>query len=771
MRDCLVTSPAAATTTVPRTTDTATPGQHNTVRESSPKSPICESSPKSANSGLASKSPVCKLKVGNSHPENVENYMQNEEEEKGHLSNDSGELEPMEDTENSAYLGCEDPRVPLIETSKETASLKETLEESEAPLSATSKDGALLTEAAEQNEAPLSEASKLRVLLTENLEQIETRLSETYEGLSESHRATLLNVTRSNGGSPTQTTPELSAARDGGQKEREIRDSDNEVETEVNNAGNSSKGDVFSLVSDAVDVVTGEGDIMDTGSCSEEEDAVDVVTGEGDGMDTGACSGEEDAVDIVTGEGDRMGTGACSEEEDAVDVVTGEGDRMDTGACSEEEEEKISQVNTTSPTCLLETVQSQPALSETMETQEGDGIPMSECGSIGASPDTPTSVEVETLGVSMDQNVKRNDKEALKSNKYKKYAHVQNKLNRSPSPKWRVQLKSYSPARTKSCEMKPKSQNRVSHTKTGDGEKDSSGTTAVSAVKTKRKAKGKNSGEKSVRWSDLTLPDCVQQYFNRSCTEIIPGAQSQDKVHLKFDPSPNSKRRSKPACKNAERKERKNTSKMKNKGPRAVKVAKDGDNSCKEEKVSSISAKEFIPAQAQHSNTPENNVPLGKRQMAAPRGTSRETKRRKMATLGSSKPETERCSFRLENRAVCIDDEQIKSTGAAVKSTGEKTKKKQFHCDMCERKFMSEAWYRNHLNVSTTLVISKNIRKGEGLNVQCVPLVKDTKSRGENKLMNIGIIAVFDSDIMKSTHCIRVIELNSLSGKAPRGPV
>ena len=654
MRDCVVTSPAAvttatttmstaaATTTVPRATVTTTSRQQTTVQESSPKLPVCVLSPKPPICESASKSPVCELKVGNNSTENVENYGQNGEEEDGHLSNDSGVLEPMEDAQDSACLGCEDAKVPLIEKPKETASLKETLEESEAPLSATSKDGALLTE---------------------NLEQIEAQLSETYEGLSEAYRATLLNVTRSNGGSPTQTTTELAAARDGCQKEREIRDSDNEVETSVNNKGNSSKGGVFSLVLDAVDVVTGEGD----------------------GMDTGACS-----------------------EKDAVDAVTGEVDCMDTGACSEEEEE-TSQVNTTSPTCLLETVETQTVLLDTMETEEGDDIPMSECGSIGVSPDTAISVKVETLGASdaLDQNVKRNDKETLKSNKYKKYANVQNKVNRSPSRKWRVQLKNYSPARTKSSEMKPKSQNRVSHTKTGDGEKDSSGTPAVSAVKTKKKAKGKKSGEKSVRWSDLTLPDCVQQYFNRSCTEIIPGAQPQDEVHLKFDPSPNSKRRSKPACKNAERKETKITSKMKNKGPRAVKVAKDGDNSCKEGKVSSISAKEFIPAQAQHSNTPENNVTLGKRQMAAPRGTSKETKRRKMATLGSSKPETERCSQRLENRAVCTDDEQIKSTGAAVKSTGEKTKKKQFHCEMCERKFMSEAWYRNHLNVSTTWDISK----------------------------------------------------------------
>ena len=643
MRDCVVTSPAAvttatttmstaaSTTTVPTATVTTTSRQQTTVQESSPKLPVCVLSPKPPICESASKSPVCELKVGNNSTENVENYGQNGEEEDGHLSNDSGVLEPMEDAQDSACLGCEDAKVPLIEKPKETASLKETLEESEAPLSATSKDGALLTE---------------------NLEQIEARLSETYEGLSESYRATLLNVTRLNGGSPTQTTTELSAARDGGQEERGIRDSGIEVETSVNNAGNSSKGDVFSLVSDAVDVVTGEGD----------------------GMDTGACSAAEDAV---TGEGDRMDTGACSAEEDAVGVVTGEGDGMDTGACSEEEE-GISQVNTTSQTSLLETVQSHPALSETMETQEGDGIAMSECGSIGASPDTPTSVEVETLGVLMDQNVKRNDKETLKSNKYKKYekyANVQNNVNRSPSRKWRVQLKNYSPARTKSSEMKPKPQNRVSHTKIGDGEKDSGGSPAVSAMKTKKKTRGKKSGEKSVRWSDLTLPDCVQQYFNRSCTEIIPGAQPQDKVHFKCDKSSNSN--GKPVCKNAERKgkAKKISSKIKNK-PRKVKVAKDGDKDCEEEKVPSISAEEFIPAEAQHSNAPnnenraENNVRPGKRQVAVPRGTSRETKRRKRAKLGSPKPETERCSQRGDNRAASKDDEQIMSTGAVEKSTG-----------------------------------------------------------------------------------------------------
>ena len=32
-----------------------------------------------------------------------------------------------------------------------------------------------------------------------------------------------------------------------------------------------------------------------------------------------------------------------------------------------------------------------------------------------------------------------------------------------------------------------------------------------------------------------------------------------------------------------------------------------------------------------------------------------------------------------------------------------KTKKSQFLCEMCERKFTSEAWYRNHLNVSTVV--------------------------------------------------------------------
>ena len=539
----------------------------------------------------------------------MENHTQNEEE--GRLSNDSGELEPMEDAQGSACLGCEDAKVPLIEKPKETASLKETLEESEAPLSATSKDGALLTEAAEQNEAPLSEASKLGVLLTENLEQIEAGLSETYEGLRESHRATLLNVARLNGGSPTQTTMELSAARDGGQEKREIRDPDSEAKTSVNNAGNSSKGDVFSLVSDAVDVVTGEGDGMDRDACSEEEN---------------------------------------------------------------------SQLNTTSPTSLLETVKTQTALLEAIETEEGDGIPMSESGSFGASPDTLTSVEVEKLGASdaLDQNVKRNDKETLKTNKYKKYekyANVQNNVNRSPSRKWRVQLKNYSPARTKSSEMKPKPQNRVSHTKIGDGEKDSSGTPAVSAMKTKKKTRGKKSGEKSVRWSDLTLPDCVQQYFNRSCTEIIPGAQPQDKVHFKCDKSSNSN--GKPVCKNAERKgkAKKISSKIKNK-PRKVKVAKDGDKDCEEEKVPSISAEEFIPAEAQHSNAPnnenraENNVRPGKRQVAAPRGTSRETKRRKRAKLGSPKPETEMCSQRGDNRAASKDDEQIMSTGAVEKSTG-----------------------------------------------------------------------------------------------------
>ena len=578
------------------------------------------------------------MKVGNNSPENVENYTKNEEE--GRLSNDSGELEPMEDTEHSACLGCENPRVPLIETSKKMASLKETLEESETPLSATTKDMALRTENLEQNEAPLSEASKHRVLLTENLEQIEARLSETYEGLSESYRPTLPNVTRLNGGQPTQTITELSAARDGGQKEREIRDSDNEVETSVNNEGNRSKGGVFSLVSDAVDVVTGEGDGIDTDACSEAEDA-------------------------VTGEGDRMDTGACSEAVDAVDVVTGEVDCMDTGACSEEE---TSQVNTTSQTSLLETEQIQTSLLDTMERKEGDGIPVSECGSFGASPDTPTSDEVETLGVSMEQNAKKNDKETLKSNKDKKYANVQNKVNRSPSRKWRVQLENYLP-RAKSRQMRPKSQNRVFHTKASDGENDLCGTPAASAMITNKKTRGKKPGEKSVRWSDLTLPDSVQQYFNRSCTEIIPGAQPQDKVHLKCDPSPNSKRRSKPACKNAERKERKITSKMKNK------VAKDGDNNCKEGEVSHVSAGEFSSAETQHSNTQnnenraENNVSPSKRQVAAPHGTSRETKRRKRATLGSPKPETERCSQRGE-RAMSTDDEQIKSTNTAVKSTG-----------------------------------------------------------------------------------------------------
>ena len=618
MRDCLVTSPAvvttvtittiatttmvtptttaATTTTVPRAIVTTTSGQQNTVRESSPKPATSEFSPKPAKTELASKSPVCKLKVGNNCPENVENYTQNEEG--GHLSNDSGVLEPMEDAQDSACLGCEDAKVPLIEKPKETASLKETLEESEAPLSATSKDGALLTEAAEQNEAPLS---------------------ETYEGLSESHRATQLNVTRSNGGSPTQTTMELSAARYGGQKERGIRDSDNEVETSVNKEGNSSKGGFFSLVSDAVNVVTG-------------------------------------------GEGET------------------------------------SQVNTTSPIRLLETVDSQTALLETMETGEGDDIPMSKCRpldvsrdlcesvdvgtpheSLGGvtleeSPDTPISVEAETHGASLDQSVERNDKESLKTNATDVPNSLRNKVNRGATCKWRVQLKSYSPAAPKTKEMKPKSLSRISNTKTSDSKKYLCGTPAVSAVKTKKKDKGKKSGKKSVRWSDLTLPDSVQQYFNRSCTEIIPGAQSQDKVHFKSDPSPNSK--VKPTCRKVQEKERKIASKMKNKGPRKVKVAKDRDNNCKEGKVPSVSAEEFIPAEAQHSNTPnnqnraENNVSPGKRQMATPHGTNREKKRRKMATLGSSKPETERCSQRKDGRAKSTDDEQIKSTSTAVKSTG-----------------------------------------------------------------------------------------------------
>ena len=165
----------------------------------------------------------------------------------------------------------------------------------------------------------------------------------------------------------------------------------------------------------------------------------------------------------------------------------------------------------------------------------------------------------------------------------------------------------------------------------------------------------------------------MQQYFNRSCTEIIPGAQPQDKVHLKCDKSSNSK--DMPACRKVEGKTKKITSKMKNKGPRTVKVAKDGDKNFKKGILSHVSADESIPAEAQHSNTPnnenraENNVSPGKRQMAASSRTSRETKRRKMATLGSSKPETERCSQRLENSAVSTD-EQIKSTSTALKSTG-----------------------------------------------------------------------------------------------------
>ena len=146
----------------------------------------------------------------------------------------------------------------------------------------------------------------------------------------------MLNVTRSNCGLTTQTTTELSEARDAGHEEREIRDSDNVV----NNAGTSSKGGVFNLVSDVVDVVTGEGGDMDRDACSEEEET--------------------------------------------------------------------NQFNTTSPTSLLETVETQTALVDTMDTEEGDGIPMSQCGSFGASPDTFTSVEVETLGASMDQNVERN---------------------------------------------------------------------------------------------------------------------------------------------------------------------------------------------------------------------------------------------------------------------------------------------------------------------------------------------------------------------------
>ena len=50
-----------------------------------------------------------------------------------------------------------------------------------------------------------------------------------------------------------------------------------------------------------------------------------------------------------------------------------------------------------------------------------------------------------------------------------------------------------------------------------------------------------------------------------------------------------------------------------------------------------------------------------------------------------------------------------------------KTKKQQFVCEMCERKFTSEAWYRNHLNVSTVVrdnmgCIDHSKNKGKGKN-------------------------------------------------------
>ena len=166
---------------------------------------------------------------------------------------------------------------------------------------------------------------------------------------------------------------------------------------------------------------------------------------------------------------------------------------------------------------------------------------------LGGSPVPSNSVDVETLDGSMLENITRNDKETLTPATMNDPDSMPNEVNRDATCKWRIQLKNCSPTTAKSCKIKPKSQKRVPNTKTNTGGKELGTTPAVSVTKTKEKTKGKKAGKKSIRWSDLMLPDSVQQFFDRNSAEIKPVVQSQENVHLKCDTSTNSKGKS--ACK------------------------------------------------------------------------------------------------------------------------------------------------------------------------------------------------------------------------------
>ena len=484
-------------------------------------------------------------------------------------------------------------------------------EEPGAPLKEISKESwAPLNKTSSESEAPLSETSKEpEAPLSETSRDNGAPLSET----TREYEEPLLNVTQSNVAPPTQTPKELATTRDCGQGE-----SDKEAQSNVSNGDSLHNKDDLSgvLMLDDMDA-----------------------------------------------------------------QLTFDGDRI-----TEDRE-----VDPTSQTAML----------DTMETEEGNSAPVRKgrtlCESsdlsnsveisklgepVGGSSDPSNSADAETPDGSINENITRNDKETLTPATTDDPDSVPNKVrNRGAPCKWRVQFKNDSPTRAKSRKIKP-SQKRVPNTKTCTGKKELGAAPAVSAVKTssavsamktKKKAQGKNDVKKSVKWSDLTLPDSVQRFFHRNSSDINLGVPSQEKVHLKYDTSSTSKGTS--ACKNTGRKERKNTSKSKRQ--RKVQVTSDEGKDCEEVttavvETSHVSEEESIPVEASG-----NVVSPRKRQDETTQGSNKPKKRVKMAAPRASKPETEVLPQAKDKRSPretggAWTDEN--TDGDVAKSTGQGTK-------------------------------------------------------------------------------------------------
>ena len=93
---------------------------------------------------------------------------------------------------------------------------------------------------------------------------------------------------------------------------------------------------------------------------------------------------------------------------------------------------------------------------------------------------------------------------------------------KSVAPKWQVVLKNYSPGAKK---IKSRKRSRTPENKNTSGTEASDSLSIPSAMK----KDASKTPEKSVRWSDLTLPDSVQKYCDRNSSMVSPGDNSEQK--------------------------------------------------------------------------------------------------------------------------------------------------------------------------------------------------------------------------------------------------